>query len=132
MAKSSPSAQAPTPKALPEGLRAALSACVAEAGKEYPGVPDRDLQAKVLGLCVAFAHRASGRDDVQPDNDVYWHTREACGAISSLTCGIGRFVRAVSNTYLTGSEPDSVLRICSCLWPHVAHPDVLLSEVMDS
>jgi hypothetical protein len=132
MAKSSPSAQAPTPRVLPEDLRAALAACVLEARKEYPDVPDRDLQAKVLGLCVAFAHRASRRDDVRPDNDVYWHTREACGVISSLSCGIARFVRAASSTYLTGFETDSVLRICSCLWPHVAHPDVLLSEVMDS
>lgn len=132
MATSYPSARRPTPEALPGDLREALSECVAAAREEFPGLAVRDLQAKVLGLCVAFAHRASRRGDVMPDNDVYWHTREACGFISSLSCGTARFVRAVSSTYLVDTESDPLFRVCSSLWPHVAHPDVLLREVMDS
>jgi len=121
-----------TTKSLSRDLRAALEESVSLARADRPGVPDLTLQAVVLGLCVAFAHKASGRNDVQPDNDVYWHTREACGSIAALSCGTAKFVRAVCNTFLTGSEDASLFRVCVPLWPHVVHPEILVREVIES
>lgn len=83
-----------------------------------------------LACCCPRAQAVSGRQ-VEPDNDIYWHTREACLQIArdnGLMTAV--FIRAVAAANLL---PDKEIRErSSSFWPRVAHPDVLAREVMES
>lgn len=90
--------------------------------------------ARILGACVSRALKASGKSDIGPENDVYWHTREACVELG-LRSGIGvaavvEAIRDVERDELWSE--DSIPAVPAEVWAEVAHPDVLAREVLEA
>lgn len=76
-----------------------------------------------LACCVPRAQSASGRQ-AAPDNDVYWHTREACVAMARSNGFLTQeIVRAISHANCLND--DEIRERSSQFWPQVAHPLIL-------
>ncbi len=83
-----------------------------------------------LACCVPRAQSVSGLQ-IGSDNDVYWHTREACLVIArSYGFLTTEFVRAIFAANMLSDR--EILDRSRVFWPRVAHPDVLAREVMES
>jgi len=88
-----------------------------------------------LACCVQRARSESGRPE-EPDNDVYWHTREACAVIARE-----RGVRWAEVLELLQSRefqnfvlrsPEEVFLKSEPLWTEVMHPDLLVQDIHES
>lgn len=86
------------------------------------------ITASLLADCMHRARVVSGRGE-EPDNDVYWHTREACAALARKA---GLKWPAVVSAYQTRSVWDDLSGIPTDIWSEVVHPDLLAREVLDS
>lgn len=83
-----------------------------------------------LGFCLIRARIMSRMDILRSDNDIYWHTRERC---STMARERGVAWPAVLRAEQRNVASDSVVRRESePFWPDVAHPDLLVREVMES
>lgn len=85
----------------------------------------------ILACCVEKARLESGYSE-KPDNDVYWHTREACLEVAKRH---GKSIREyVKSIYKFAREeyPDSLWSEAKEIWPEVAHPSLIVRDVHNS
>lgn len=117
-----------------------------EVKKEWIPVAQRlDLELQ-LACCIRRAHEGpiGGRSFLEdkekranigrldPLNDYYWYTREACYTVARK---LGLFFPNVISLYehTTNQMSENVVREhSSSIWPDVQHPMLLISEIMDS
>lgn len=107
---------------------------------------DKQKQMLQLACCIRRAHEGpiGGREFLRdekkrqnigrldPLNDYYWHTREACHEIARK---LGIFFPNVIGLYehTTNQMSENVVREHSSeFWPDVQHPELLVAEVMES
>lgn len=91
-----------------------------------------------LATCVVLALMKSGGQE-NAENDVYWHTREASVQvarmrgfkITSLVRKVEEFRGKLVFSVITKQNPAILKGAVADVWPYVAHPSLILEEVMD-
>lgn len=94
------------------------------------------VDALSAAACIVRAHRASAefassRGWPEPENDVYWHTREAlCERRAEFGIRIGDYLAALPSAYLMGRE--ELEKASDPIWMEVCHPEILARTIMES
>lgn len=97
---------------------------------------DDDVDA--LAACLSLAHKLDPNGK-SSDADIYWHTRESISELIGARRDPGQtrvsLLRRVVNTseseYAWTKEPALRSR-CARFWAEVAHPEVIVAEVLGS
>jgi len=107
-----------------------LSAVKARAA----GVPfDSESQQSLSMALACCIVRARGLTDgsTDPENHIYWHTREACYPVSRELGLLWSWVM-LKMPAAESESPESIRRLSAPFWPRVVHPDVLARDVMET
>lgn len=92
---------------------------------------NRDLLVLSLACCLERARAmAGGREG--PESEVYWHTRESLPPIARSHGIPWQDVLRSHRDHVPHLLREQVEDLSEPVWPDVAHPDVLASEVMES
>ncbi len=97
----------------------------------YSSQEKKDLSIS-LACCIVRAKRVSchGPD---PENEVYWYTREACYPVSRRLGLLWSWVMLEMRSFDSASIRDVEIETLSApFWLEVVHPDVIAREVMES
>lgn len=85
-----------------------------------------------LVACVKKAYELSGYDS-SPDSDIYWHTRELCvGVALENGVRISIFIECVNKYDHDYERVITRNDLWTRIWPVVAHPSMIIKDVMDS
>lgn len=87
------------------------------------------ITASLLADCMIRAKKVSGRGE-ESDNDIYWHTREACAELAREAKI--KWPSVVSAYQMRSIWDSDIPDIPSDVWSRVVHPDILAREVLES
>jgi len=98
----------------------------------------KEEQAQSLAFCMVRAYHISPKSkDGWPthDNEIYWYTRESALKIArNLSIPWTKIMKEYTNTCALTYDKLSKDQIqeSEAFWPDVAHPDLIIGEVMES
>lgn len=97
------------------------------------GMADVALIALQIACCIERARLESMDSQAWPasDNEIYWHTREAAAVFGrKLGVPIPQIVSALRGLTLRFSKQKDIYRLSEPYWPDLAHPELVIKEVM--
>ncbi len=84
-----------------------------------------------LAACIKRASRLA-RGDESPKSDVYWHTREKCFELANeMKIRWPLVLHEVVNSMYSISDRE-LDRLSEIFWSQVAHPDIIITDVIGS
>ena len=97
------------------------------------GMTDVALIALQIACCIERARLESMDSQIWPasDNEIYWHTREAAADFGrKLGVSVPQIVSALHSVALKYTKR-KVYLLSEPYWPDLAHPELVITEVME-
>lgn len=91
---------------------------------------DTKITADLLARCIIRAEKISSGGIWNSHFDWYWYTRGKCLEIARANSIKWPSVLSLCKYYERNGLLDSYMQVTEVLWTEVAHPDIIISEVM--